>query len=125
MKSGVLRVDAGKAGVWALGTLGQVFYRAGTYGDSGTSGTDWKQIPGPANAGTLASVSSGKHVVAVADGSGRVWLRMGVGPDTPGGVAWLRLAGVLTQVEVYETDTVIALWGCQTSQAVFFKVLYK
>jgi hypothetical protein len=122
------RVDAGLAGVWVLDTAGQLLCRAGTYGDSGTTGTQWLTVDGPLGAGTLTSVSSGKHVVAVADDAGRVWLRAEVGPDTPQGVAWLRLAGHLKQLEVYETDDVIALWGVDFTspyQQIYYKFINK
>jgi hypothetical protein len=128
LASTAARVNAGLAGVWVLDTAGQLLCRAGTYGDSGTTGTQWLSVDGPLGAGTLTSVSSGKHVVAVADDAGRLWLRAGVGPDTPQGVAWLRLAGHLKQLEVYETDDVIALWGVDftpTTQQIYYKVISK
>ena len=85
MDTDVQRVDAGQAGVWALKTDGRLFYRHGTYGDNGSTGTDWRSVEG-----TFTSVSSGKNVVVVVDTAGHVWVRSGVSSNTPAGLAWLR-----------------------------------
>jgi hypothetical protein len=113
--------------VWLISTDNQLLYRAGTVGDSGTLGTHWVAVPLPTEAGNLFSVSSGKHVVAITDNVGRVWLRtrVGLGPlFNPGGLSWLRMNGLLKQVEVYETESVLAMWGVGMGNgAVYVKFL--
>ena len=126
MSGNALRVDAGQAGVWALDTAGGLYYRHGTYGDTTSPGTQWNPVSGPAASGTLASVSSGMTVVVVADVAGRMWMRMGVAQDTPAGLVWLRLSGILKQVDIFETDTVLALWGVSLpAQDLYGKILFK
>ena len=106
MDTDVQRVDAGQAGVWALKTDGRLFYRHGTYGDNGSTGMDWRSVEG-----TFTSVSSGKNVVVMVDTAGHVWVLSGVSSDTPAGLAWLRYPGYMKQVDVYQTDQVLAMWG--------------
>jgi hypothetical protein len=107
-----------------ISTDNQLLYRAGTVGDSGTSGTEWVAVPLPLDVGKLFSVSSGKRVVAITDDAGRVWLRTGVGLGSPGGVSWLRMNGLLKQVEVYETASVVAMWGVgQGDGLVYYKIV--
>ena len=118
MSTDVQRVDAGQAGVWALTTDGLLVYRHGTYGDNGSTGTDWRSVEG-----TFVSVSSGKNVVVVVDTAGHVWVRGGLGPDTPAGLAWLRYPGYMTQVDVYETDQGLAMWGVDFDDISYFSFI--
>jgi len=127
LASSAVRVDAGQAGVWVLDTSGQLLYRHGTYGDTLSTGTEWRAVSGP-SPGTLISVSSGRNVVVVADASGRVWMRIGLGQDTQSGLAWVRLSGHLKQVEVYETEAFLVLWAVDFTspyQQIFHKVFNK
>ena len=118
MDTDVQWVDAGQAGVWALKTDGRLFYRHGTYGDNGSTGTDWHSVEG-----TFTSVSSGKNVVVVVDTAGHVWVRSGVSSDTPAGLAWLRYPGYMKQVDVYQTDQVLAMWGLDFDLLIYFSLM--
>ena len=118
MDTDVQRVDAGQAGVWALKTDGRLFYRHGTYGDNGSTGTDWRSVEG-----TFTSVSSGKNVVVVVDTAGHVWVRSGVRSDTPAGLAWLRYPGYIKQVDVYQTDQVLAMWAVDFDRLIYFSLM--
>jgi hypothetical protein len=71
-----------------ISTTKKLFYLEGTVGDldtSGYSGTQWLPVSVqlPTEAGTLVSVSSGKHVVAITNDAERMWLGTGVGLDNP------------------------------------------
>ena len=55
-------------------------------------------MPPPPLPGQIRQVSSGRTVVAVTMDDGKVWLRSGVGQDTPGGQQWIRLHGKMKQV---------------------------
>ncbi|KAL8576336.1 hypothetical protein ACOMHN_048903 [Nucella lapillus] len=114
----IQRVDAGLAGVWVLNTTGHLFYRTGTHGDRGTAGTGWQAVQG-----TFSSVASGRDLVVAVDMAGQVWLRTGLGPDTPTGLAWLRYPGSMQQVDVYQTQEGAALWGVQASTVIYFSIL--
>ncbi|KAL8576334.1 hypothetical protein ACOMHN_048901 [Nucella lapillus] len=114
----IQRVDAGLAGVWVLNTTGHLFYRTGTHGDRGTAGTGWQAVQG-----TFGSVASGRDLVVAVDTAGHVWLRTGLGPDTPTGLAWLRYPGSMQQVDVYQTQEGAALWALDSSGIPFFSLL--
>ena len=118
MDTDVQWVDAGQAGVWALKTDGRLFYRHGTYGDNGSTGTDWSSVEG-----TFTSVSSGKTVVVVVDTAGHVWVRSGVSSDTPAGLAWVRYPGYMKQVDVYQTDQVLAMWAVDFNDQIYFSLM--
>ena len=118
MDTDVQRVDAGQAGVWALKTDGRLFYRHGTYGDNGSTGTDWRSVEG-----TFTSVSSGKNVVVVVDTAGHVWVRSGVSSNTPAGLAWLRYLGYMKLVDVYQTDQVLAMWAVDFDDQIYFSLM--
>ena len=118
MDTELQRVDAGQAGVWALKTDGRLFYRHGTYGDNGSTGTDWRSVEG-----TFTSVSLGKNVVVMVDTAGHVWVRSGVSSDTPAGLAWLRYPGYMKQVDVYQTDQVVAMWAVDFDDQVYFSLM--
>ena len=104
--------------MWALKTDGRLFYRHGTYGDNGSTGTDWRSVEG-----TFTSVSSGKNVVVVVDTAGHVWVRSGVSSDTPAGLAWLIYPGYIKQVDVYQTDQVLAMWGVDFDDTIYFSLM--
>ena len=136
-------LDAGSAGVWVIDANNKLYNRQGTYQDSESisesvtqsatqpwpvSGTSWILVHKPPGNVTIRTVSSGRNVVVVVDDSGRVWIRLGVGPDTPGGVSWVQILGVMWQVEVYETDDVIVLWGLDRNvptHGIYYNVIYK
>ena len=42
------QLDVGKSGVWAVDENKETFYRAGTYGESGSDGTKWVKVSPPA-----------------------------------------------------------------------------
>ncbi|XP_076467617.1 perivitellin-2 31 kDa subunit-like [Babylonia areolata] len=114
----IQRVDAGLAGVWVLNTTGQLLHRVGTYGDNGSPGTEWRALEG-----TFQSVASGRDLMVAVDMAEHVWLRTGVGPDTPTGLGWVQYPGFMKQVDVYQTDEGAALWGVDSAGNVFFSTL--
>ncbi|XP_076468472.1 perivitellin-2 31 kDa subunit-like [Babylonia areolata] len=114
----IQRVDADLAGVWVLNTTGQLLYRVGTYGDNGSPGTEWRALEG-----TFQSVASGRDLMVAVDMAGHVWLRTGVGPNTPTGLGWVQYPGFMKQVDVYQTDEGAALWGVDSAGESFFSVL--
>ena len=121
MANDMQRVDAGQAGVWALDNAGLLYYRHGTYGDDGSTGTEWRAVEGR----RFSSISSGRDLVVAVNSEGEVWLRTGLGPDTPAGLAWLRLAGKMRQVDIYQSGTVVALWGVDFNNEVYFSTLHE
>ena len=121
MANDMQRVDAGQAGVWALDNDGLLYYRHGTYGDDGSTGTEWRAVEGR----RFSSISSGRDLVVAVNSEGEVWLRTGLGPDTPAGLAWLRLAGKMRQVDIYQSGTVVALWGVDFNNEVYFSTLHE
>ncbi|KAL8605799.1 hypothetical protein ACOMHN_066389 [Nucella lapillus] len=118
MDMDVSRLDAGLAGLWVLNTSGHLFHRLGTFGDTGSAGTEWRPLEGG-----FRSVGSGREVVVGVDTGGRVWVRTGLGPDTPTGLSWLRYPGNMTQVDVYQSDDGVVLWGLNWDGQVFFSLL--
>ena len=53
---GISQIDVGEFGVFGTNAAGQIYYRVGTYRNTGSDGTSWQRI-----GGTLSHITSGIH----------------------------------------------------------------
>ncbi|KAL8609540.1 hypothetical protein ACOMHN_000596 [Nucella lapillus] len=114
---GIFRqVSVNLAGVWALNTSGDVFYRVGTFENYQSPGTRWWQVEGK-----LANISVGWNVVWVVDAQGGVWYRDGIDIDHVVGTKWVQVPtlGPFKQVSVGRMGQV---WAIDYKHDVYFRV---
>lgn len=78
------QLDVGLSGVWAVSNKNNVYYRAGTYGDSKVSVSFWENVPGR----YLKWVTSGNNVVIGITTANTVCYRSGITASNPVGDQW-------------------------------------
>ena len=76
------------------------------------TGTDWQRVYGPSD---LVSISVGKTRVVCVSSDYKAWMRVGISAEAPAGTHWVRLAGSMRQIEIYENDEATVLWGTTNS----------
>ena len=66
-------------------------------------------MPSPAD--NLVHISAGLTRVVVVSDDFKAWMRNGISADTPAGYYWVRLVSNMRQIEVFENEKALVLWG--------------
>ena len=78
-----------------------IFYRAGTFGDIDSAGTNWVHIDGK-----LKWVASGRNIIVGCNHHDDVFYRTGMSVANPTGDGWVHVPGKLIQIDVHEHEAV-------------------
>lgn len=97
VKGNLKQVSVGSAGTFGVDKSNDVYYREGTHGNSGLTGTSWKKI----NGRKLKYISSGANFVIGVTPDNEIYKRDGITAVKPTGEKWVKVEGRLRQVEHY------------------------
>ena len=86
------------------------------------SGTEWIEVPSPAD--NLVHISAGLTRVVVVSDDFKAWMRNGISADTPAGYYWVRLEGTFREIRIYETTTALVLYGLESNNLYYQKNSY-
>ncbi|XP_014681789.1 PREDICTED: tectonin beta-propeller repeat-containing protein-like [Priapulus caudatus] len=107
-----IHVDVGAAGVWVIGSNGNIYVRSYTQGPADVDGVSWLLV-----GGRLIQLSVGKGVVWGVNSGFNTFIRIGITRDAPTGTGWTNAGRQLQQISVNsETNEV---WGVSPSNEIF------